>query len=135
MMLCSLLVVLDFCNYTGKLKIFDKAPRLRKLKENSISAKMENKITRREMKDRNENEQNMMRVRPKNISCINTIFTTFQCLKSFIKYPISALFLSGKGGKVIITLISLTLWRFLTFHFFLPSFFLKFVLSLHFTLK
>ena len=67
MMLCSLLVVLDFCNYTGKLKIFDKTPRLRKLKENSISAKMENKITRREMKDRNENEQNMMRVRPGNI--------------------------------------------------------------------
>ena len=34
-----------------------------------------------------------------------------------------------------ITLISLTLWRFLTFHFFLPAFFLKFVLSLHFVFE
>ena len=115
--------------------MFENFPLLRNVKENSISVKDENIIVRKDINVSSENEQNMMRVRPKNISCINTIFTTFQCLKSFIKYPISALFLLGKGGKVIITLISLTLWRFLTFHFFLPSFFLKFVLSLHFTLK
>ena len=68
--------------------MFENFPLVRNVKENSISVKDENIIVRKDINVSSENEQNMMRVRPKNISCINTIFTTFQCLKSFI-YKIS----------------------------------------------
>ena len=64
------------------MKLFDKGPRLRKVKENSSSTKIVSQIIRREMNVRNENEQNMMRVRPVNIGFYDSVqfVTDFNCI-------------------------------------------------------
>ena len=64
------------------MKLFDKGPRLRKVKENSSSTKIVSQIIRREMNVRNENEQNMMRVRPVNIGFYDSVqsVTDYNCI-------------------------------------------------------
>ena len=102
--------------------MFENFPLLRNVKENSISVKDENIIVRKDINVSSENEQNMMRVRPVNIGFYDSVQF---CDRLFVL--VSSCYTETLG----ITLISLTLWRFLTFHFLLPAFFLNFVLGLH----